>query len=216
MRSTPRRLALLLRYLGPRWVLRRARFAAQHRFGWFRWRTPARPWRAIGPGARTAHSGETPRFFFSPEDFHRWRPLLEEWDRGAGTLATGRLGTSEADAILAGRLRLFGGAEREIGNPPAWHRDPVTGSEWPRHPHWSRIGDFDHGDIKLVWEASRFGWAFTLVRAFARTDDARYAEGFWRLFESWLDANPPHRGVHWKCGQETALRAGSNAWPACS
>jgi len=63
-----------------------------------------------------------------------------------------------------------------------------------------------YGDLKYVWELSRFGWAFTLARAYAITADERFAEGFWFLWEDWIAENPPHATVQWKCGQECALR----------
>ncbi|MCP4589552.1 MAG: hypothetical protein GY842_02285, partial [bacterium] len=66
------------------------------------------------------------------------------------------------------------------------------------------------GDIKDVWESSRFACAFWLGRAYALTSDEKYAEAFWSHIESWCAQNPPNRGPNWKCGQETALR--SMAW----
>src|SRR5262249_14485641 len=65
---------------------------------------------------------------------------------------------------------------------------------------------FAHGDIRVIWEPSRFAFAYDLVRAYWRTGDERYAEQFWRLVESWRAANPPQLGPNWKCGQETSLR----------
>jgi hypothetical protein len=68
------------------------------------------------------------------------------------------------------------------------------------------LNEFAAGDIKTLWEQGRFGFVFPLVRAFARSGDPRYAEGFWHALENWRQANPPQRGPHWKCGQEVALR----------
>lgn len=72
--------------------------------------------------------------------------------------------------------------------------------------HWSEIGAFAGGDIKGVWELSRFGWAYALVRAWGKTGDRRFADGFWRLFEDWCEMNPPNAGANWMCGQEAAIR----------
>ncbi len=72
--------------------------------------------------------------------------------------------------------------------------------------HWSRIDEHAYGDIKLVWELSRFTFAYDLVRAYLRTNDARYAETFWRLVEDWRQYNPPNTGANWRCGQETSFR----------
>ncbi len=106
---------------------------------------------------------------------------------------------SEADEILAGRVRLFGG-------------DPVPlklESDGLKR-HWTELEK--HGleskdqDIKWIWEAGRFGWAIVLGRAYWLTGDERYAVSFWNYLETFLDANPPYRGAQWMSAQEAALR----------
>jgi len=84
--------------------------------------------------------------------------------------------------------------------------NPMTGRRARADVHWTRVPEFSSGDIKALWEPSRFGWAFVLGRAYARTGDGRYAEAFWQLFEDWCEANPPNRGPQWRCGQEATFR----------
>ena len=62
------------------------------------------------------------------------------------------------------------------------------------------------GDVKWVWEAGRFGWAFTLGRAYRLCADERYPQAFWDYTEAFWQANPPYRGPHWLSAQEAALR----------
>jgi hypothetical protein len=112
----------------------------------------------------------------------------------------------EAAAILEGRFRLFSWHEVAAGFPPDWHWNPLTGESAPLDRHWSELGDFAFGDIKNIWELSRFPWAFVLARAYARTHDERFAGAFWALFEDWMAKNPPNAGVNWKCGQEATFR----------
>jgi asparagine synthase (glutamine-hydrolysing) len=90
--------------------------------------------------------------------------------------------------------------------PPNWHCNPLTGQSVPADRHWTQISDFDTGDIKYIWEASRFSIVYTLVRAFAATHDPKYALAFWELVENWAKHNPPQRGPNWKCGQEASFR----------
>jgi len=118
----------------------------------------------------------------------------------------------EADAILDGVFRLFGGRQVRLGFPPDWAAPAELGeAEGLRpldlHNHWieSEAG-IGNVDVKLVWEASRFGWAFALVRAARMSGERKYAEGFWSLFLSWKAANQPNRGVNWISAQEAALR----------
>ncbi len=112
--------------------------------------------------------------------------------------------TREADEIVAGKYRPFGGEPVEIDlQAPS----PQT--------HWSRL-ESNHQpstfDIKLIWEPARFGWAFTLGRAFHATGDETYAEAFWRYFETFQTANPPYFGENWTSGQEAGLRLMALTW----
>ncbi len=112
--------------------------------------------------------------------------------------------TREADEIVTGKHRPFGGEPVEIDlQAPS----PQT--------HWSRL-ESNHQpstfDIKLAWEPARFGWAFTLGRAFHATGDETYAAAFWRCFEIFQAANPPYLGENWTSGQEAGLRLMALTW----
>ncbi len=80
----------------------------------------------------------------------------------------------------------------------------MSGQRLPAERHWSQTGEA--GDIKLVWELSRFSVVYALVRAYAAGDDERYPAAFWTLIADWAQRNPPQRGPNWKCGQEAAFR----------
>ncbi len=117
-----------------------------------------------------------------------------------------------ADDALDGRILFFSKWQAELGCPPNWLLNPVSEVEYPGDLHWTRIPDLneDMGDIKYIWEASRFPQAFYFARSYALTGDERYPEGFWSQFESWVKANPTELGPNWRCSQEIALR--SFAW----
>ncbi|MCX6037860.1 MAG: hypothetical protein NTW99_08210, partial [Chloroflexi bacterium] len=122
---------------------------------------------------------------------------------------------AEADKIISGKVRLFGGEPVELkltipGNLEHW-----TAYETGKAPiPYSLITDLPAPDIKFIWEPARFGWAFTLGRAYHLTGDEKYAEAFWRYFETFTDANPPCLGPHWMSGQEVALRLMAFVWAA--
>jgi asparagine synthase (glutamine-hydrolysing) len=61
-------------------------------------------------------------------------------------------------------------------------------------------------DIKFIWEPNRFAFVYTLVRAYAATNDEKYPQAFWHLIQDWAEHNPPNTGANWKDGQEIALR----------
>lgn len=106
---------------------------------------------------------------------------------------------AEADAVVAGRVRLFGGAERPLELGP---RAPLA--HWTEYARGARAVEVE--DVKLVWEPARFGWAFPLVRAYALTSASRYAAAFWAHCGRFWDANPPYLGPHWVSAQEVAIR----------
>ncbi|MDZ7677420.1 MAG: heparinase II/III family protein [Acidimicrobiales bacterium] len=105
-------------------------------------------------------------------------------------------------------VEVYGGPRLDTTIPPDWHRQPVTGRRYPRG-HWSTISDADAtlGDIKDVWELSRLGWLHPALRRWCATGDESCAELIWQVVEDFVTANPPYRGPHWMCGQETSLRA---------
>lgn len=89
-----------------------------------------------------------------------------------------------------------------------WHYSPFTKKNSPEELHWTEIGDLssDFGDIKWIWELSRFSFAYPLSRAYAVTKDEKYSEAFWTMFEDFISNNPPELGANYKCGQEMSLR----------
>ncbi|WP_193075262.1 heparinase II/III family protein [Pseudomonas sp. FME51] len=73
--------------------------------------------------------------------------------------------------------------------------------------NWWEIPDFDPavGDIKTVWEFSRFDWVLASAQHAAKGEaDALQRLNYW--IEDWLQANPPYKGPNWKCGQEASIR----------
>lgn len=114
----------------------------------------------------------------------------------------------EADAACRGRIRGFSSVGLDYGNPIHWQLNPMTGQCSDCQAKWYRIPDFDpkRGDIKIIWEISRFSHFFLLARAFLLTDNIRYYHAFSEQLAHWLKENPYTYGANFKCGQECALR----------
>lgn len=113
----------------------------------------------------------------------------------------------DADEIVSGRFRRFGDVPLPLKlAPPEGLR-----------AHWAVCesrGDARFvEDIKFVWEPARFGWAFTLGRAYYLTGEERFAQSFWAYFEEFQRENPPYLGANWMSGQEVGLRL--MAWTWC-
>lgn len=183
MRAVRRAIGIL--NLGPRWVFFRVRYEARKRVGLLARSSPLRTWDQIA-----LPSGEL--------SLSHWFYLPAAYEEDASLY--------EAEDVLKGNFVFFQHRTVAAGIPPRWSRNPLTDEAAAEGIHWSRLAAFAHGDIKVIWELSRFGWAYTLARAYARREDRRYAAGFWTLFESWLESYPPNAGAGWMCGQEAAFR----------
>lgn len=91
---------------------------------------------------------------------------------------------------------------------PDWHANPFrSGVRAEQRAHWSTIPDFDPavGDIKTVWEASRFDWLIAMAQRAALGDEAEL-ERLNAWLADWVENNPPYHGANWKCGQEASIR----------
>jgi hypothetical protein len=116
--------------------------------------------------------------------------------------------TGDADRIVNGQIRYYAFHWKAVGNPPNWFLNPFNGTEYPTQQHWTALPDFHPavGDIKNVWEASRFEWVVTLARAYAVTGNKHYLDTLNDWLNDWTAKNPLNTGPNWKCGQETSIR----------
>lgn len=181
----------LLRDYGFAFVAWRATWELALRTGYFARRLPERPL-----PEKTARIARAP--FFLPADLRTLAPHVAN-PEGA---------IMRAEEICGGRFTWFQHHRHAMGLPPPWFSAPGQTEAWPHDRHWSRIPELsrDHGDIKWIWELSRFGFTYPLARAYALARETRYAEIFWLLVDDWIAHNPPERGPHWRCAQEMSLR----------
>tara|TARA_R110002073_G_scaffold87184_3_gene207110 strand:- start:118 stop:1953 length:1836 start_codon:yes stop_codon:yes gene_type:complete len=72
---------------------------------------------------------------------------------------------------------------------------------------WWKIPDFDSelGDIKGVWELSRFDWVMAFAQR-VREGDSSELERLNGWLRNWCENNPSYKGYNWKCGQEASIR----------
>ncbi|WP_174966731.1 heparinase II/III family protein [Pandoraea cepalis] len=116
----------------------------------------------------------------------------------------------QADALLAGTLKFYGDRDWRVGFPPAWHRNPRSGEDAlnVRGTHWSDINEFslNAGDIKDLWEPSRFDGLVLLAQSWLITRASKYANAVEQWLGDWCRENPVSCGVNWKCAQEAGIR----------
>jgi glycosyltransferase involved in cell wall biosynthesis len=121
---------------------------------------------------------------------------------------------TQANRIVSGRFDLLGFPDLDFGTPINWLLEPVSGKAAPQI-HWSRLNYLDAelvGDKKITWELNRHQYFVKLGQAYCLTGDEQYASTFAAHLESWMDQNPPKRGLNWASSLEIALRSISWLW----
>jgi len=102
----------------------------------------------------------------------------------------------------------FGSQSTSTACIPEWHKSCLTKQAVKQENRpWYQMPDFDEhlGDIKGVWEASRFDWVLSFSQSIAAGNRENLNKlNFW--LQDWLVHNPPYNGVNWKCGQEASIR----------
>ena len=118
-----------------------------------------------------------------------------------------------ADQICQHRFPLLG-ITIDTGPEIAWRRDYLSGKETGLD-YFRRIPYLDAsraGDHKIIWELNRHQHLVLLAQAFLFTADARYLSEIQAQVESWIAANPFHRGINWASALEVGFRALSWVW----
>ena len=113
----------------------------------------------------------------------------------------------KAERILNGEIQYFSNEWIPLGNEYNWITNPDTHYEYNNAQHWSEINDFNtaQGDIKYVWEKSRFSYLITLMRYDYHFDED-HSEFVFKEIDSWIQWNSINQGPNWKCSQEISLR----------
>jgi hypothetical protein len=122
-----------------------------------------------------------------------------------------------ADAFRSGTMRLLNlDWPRPVldasgcMDPTVWLLDPVSGASWPGAGQSAFGIDFrfneGHGDVKYVAEANRLHFLAAPAIHARRTSDARLAGHILGSVLSWMEANPPGRGINWYSGIECGYR----------
>ena len=115
---------------------------------------------------------------------------------------------STADKAVNGVIHGFSSIDLNYGSPIEWQLNPESGEKCDKDTPWYRIPDFDdtRGDIKIIWEASRFAHFITFSRAYLLTGHEKYYRAFSTQLSDWLEKNVYGLGANFKCSQECSLR----------
>jgi len=121
---------------------------------------------------------------------------------------TGEIKNHVVNKQWLGSHCFFGNSNSKTTSIPKWHKSCLTQNVVKdTNQPWYLLPDFDEdlGDIKGVWEASRFEWVINFAQDIAAGNyESLNTLNVW--LQDWIDHNPPYIGVNWKCGQEASIR----------
>ncbi|MEJ5994816.1 heparinase II/III family protein [Pedobacter sp. Du54] len=115
--------------------------------------------------------------------------------------------TKDYQKLVDFEYPFFSSLHYKLGASYDWITNPATGYRYNTALHWLDINDYDPkaGDIKFVWEPSRFSHLYTIIRydKHAGVDCSKHV---FDEIERWIAANPINQGPNFKCSQEISLR----------
>lgn len=149
------------------------------------------------------------QFFLSLQDWRNgnyYSPVLERSILDFPKLHDEAL-ENDAQRVLNGEVKFFNAEWKNLGPFYDWITNVDSGYQYDTKLHWSQVEDFslENGDIKYVWEKSRFTYLITVMRYDYHYNEDHSAFVFNEI-ESWIDANPINMGPNWRCSQEISLR----------
>ena len=109
--------------------------------------------------------------------------------------------------IKDGKLLLFSNLLTDLGKDYDWVMNPDSGFRYDAGKHWTEIADYskEAGDIKFVWEKSRFSYLYTIIR-YDYHFNHDCADMVFADILSWIKSNPVNCGPNYRCSQEMSLR----------
>lgn len=114
---------------------------------------------------------------------------------------------SRVTDIFANKFQFFNGIVLDLNPYKKWLQHPLTGYCYDTAVHWTQIQDLpdDRGDIKFIWERSRFCYLYDIMR-YDHHYEKDSAEFVIAEIISWIEENPVDRGPNYVSSQEIALR----------
>jgi hypothetical protein len=117
--------------------------------------------------------------------------------------------------ILAGRWKFFGHLPLQVDRPPKWQFDYLVGYDFQSG---KSAFELDHraqpngGDIKIIWEPSRWSQLVRLAMAAYVLRDPIAGITCVDWLKDWEKNNPPYTGLNWTSPLETGMRLIQFTW----
>lgn len=185
----------LLKQFGLRYSYFRIRYEISKKLGLFKLKFPQKKLNHTYIDLRTWKNKDyQSRFFLS--DYNSF-PVT--------TLGNSETTKKYAQRVLNGEVLFFFNQWKTIPQQE-WNVHPVSKYKY-KMQHWSTLPIYSKtaGDIKYVWEKSKFSYLLYIAR-----NDYKFKEDHSQfVFDeiiSWIDHNPPNTGPQYICSQEISIR----------
>lgn len=126
-------------------------------------------------------------------------------------LSESKLKTSESlkqytKQIIEGNILFFSNEWKFIGFNNEYFTHPISKHIYPKI-HWTKLPIYDNeiGDIKYVWEKSKFSFLLYIIRNDLRNNEDHSSFVFQQI-NKWINENPPNIGPQYICSQEISIR----------
>lgn len=184
----------LLHNMGLRYTAFRARHEFMRRTGLLKSKFPVAPPMQSYLSLADWKAGRSKFFFASREDLNIPKQpdatLVATWQQ-----------------LQQGNILMFNSVLMNFGTNYNWVTNPDTGYQYDNRKHWTEIPDYSTqaGDIKYVWEKSRFSYLYDIIRHDYHNGEDCAATVIADIL-SWIEHNPINCGPNYRCSQEMSLR----------
>ena len=180
--------------MGGRYLMELGKHQLAKKTGLLRYKFPSQPKEIVVPDLVEWQNSIEPFFFQS-------KSQIRVKKRPAASLQ------QKVNKIKSGQLKYFSNQWFDFQKENRWHENPTTFYSYDNNVHWSQIQDIDAstGDIKYVWEPSRFCFLYDLIR-FDYHFDQDESPGVFEFILDWIDSNPINLGPNYICSQEISIR----------
>ena len=184
----------ILKNMGGRYFLFRASYEMQRKSGLLRFRYPV---------------NYTLQKFFSLEEWkEKALPFFFDSSKEVSfsSVHINNL-ASDFHRVVKGECCFFSSAWYDLGTDYDWVTNPDTNYKYDVSKHWTEVEDIvqEAGDIKYVWEKSRFSYLYTVIR-YDHSTGEDHSQFVFDQIQDWIDKNPLNCGPNYKCSQEISLR----------
>lgn len=113
-----------------------------------------------------------------------------------------------AEAVCGGLFPWFAYPPAQLGFPPPWNLDFVSGISWPDAPAETlQVIRHDGSDVKVPWDLSRLQLLPVMGKAWRLSGNENYRIAACELLSDWIAKNPTGTGVNWTIAMEAAIRS---------